>query len=439
MPDKDPLKGQESVQLFQEHAARSTQSLPFKMAPSTLYALGVFVFLAAIGLSIRVGSIRGELEQQRVENIEQESDIPEAVLQELFSEKPESEEADTTSAESTVADLLAQWRERQREAFEQNAPGLIEKLHGDDQALRTQASLQLRESDEGFPILVDALKSDNVQARRAAANALSLSQNAPAELVGPALIEALLTDRDPYVREYAATGVGRFRTPGTIEALNRAISDPDPSLRQSALTGLMYINDMITFPIFARALQEDDRLTNRYVAATAIARLAYDRRRDHVSDEWAEGIMAAANTMLRSLDERIRARGCQVAGYFRLKAMTPRLISLLGDPNEIDEVTGAGAGADLSWEVRARAGEAIGYAYEGQAASKNEDLAHIVNALVLAEAFDPEPAVRWKVSEALLRTGYDPNDWGKLEMLETAPREALEGRDALQYHGTDTD
>ena len=71
--------------------------------------------------------------------------------------------------------------------------------------------------------------------------------------------------------------------------------------------------------------------------------------------------------------------------------------------------------------------------------SKNEDLAHIVNALVLAEAFDPEPAVRWKVSEALLRTGYDPNDWGKLEMLETAPREALEGRDALQYHGTDTD
>ncbi len=438
MPDKDPLKGQESVQLFQEHAARSTQSLPFKMAPSTLYALGAFVFLAAIGLSIRVGNIRGELEQQRVENIEQESDIPEDVLQDLFTENPESE-ADTTTAESTAADLLAQWRERQRQAFEQSSPELIEKLYSDDQALRTQASLQLRESDGGFPILVDALKSDNVQARRAAANALSLSQNAPAELVGPALIEALLTDRDPYVREYAATGVGRFQTPGTLEALNRAIADPDPNLRQSALAGLMYVNDMITFPVFARALQEDDRLANRYVAATAIARLAYDRRRDHLPEEWAEGMMNAANTMLKSLDERTRARGCQVAGYFRLKGITPRLVSLLGDPNEIDEVTGAGAGADLSWEVRARAAEAIGYAYEGQAASKNENLAHIVNALVLAEAFDPEPAVRWKVSEALSRTGYNPNDWGKLQMLETAPREALEGRDALQYHGTGSD
>ena len=51
MPDKDPLKGQESVQLFQEHAARSTQSLPFKMAPSTLYALGVFLGLILFHLA----------------------------------------------------------------------------------------------------------------------------------------------------------------------------------------------------------------------------------------------------------------------------------------------------------------------------------------------------------------------------------------------------
>ena len=54
MPDKDPLKGQESVQLFQEHAAG--YAVPPLRGPQYAHALGVFVFLAAIGLSIRVAA-----------------------------------------------------------------------------------------------------------------------------------------------------------------------------------------------------------------------------------------------------------------------------------------------------------------------------------------------------------------------------------------------
>lgn len=434
MPEKHPLKGHESVQLFQEHAARTTQHLPFKMAPGTLYALGVFVFLAAIGLSIRVGNIRGELEQQRLANIEQESDIPQEVLQDLFTEDSKKTQPETPS-ESEAAARLAEWQKRQDESFKEALPGLLQQLYSDDMALRTQAGLRLRESQSGFPPLVEALKSGNVKVRREAANAISLSQNAPAELVGPALIAAL-RDPDPYVREYAAVGLGRFPVPGAVEALAEVAQSDDPTMRHAALCGLMFINDMVTFPIYARAVEEDERLTNRYVAATAIARLAYDRRRDPVPLEWSEGLLKASSTMFRSVNERVRARGCQVAGYMRLKPTTPRLIGLLGDPSEVDEATGAGANSDLSWEVRARAAEALGYIYEGRAVTRHEDLAHIINALVLAEAFDPEPAVRWKASEALTRTGYNPNEWGKLQMLQTAPREVLEGQEAVEYHGT---
>lgn len=436
MPDKDPVKGQESVQLFQEHAARSTQSLPFRMAPGTLYALGVFFLLAMVGLSIRVGNIRGELEQQRVQNQELESELPAEAIDHMFSPDDEGEDAQQdVPTEEEMADLKQQWKDQQARDLHERAPRLVAMLRSGELDKRTEASLLLRESEAGFTYLVEALSSEDAQVRRAAANAISLSENAPADLVGPPLLEALRSDPDPYVREYAATGVGRFMAPGTVDALMEASSDENPDIRQAALAGLMYIDDMITFPAFARALEEDDKIINRYVAATGITLLAYERRRDPVPEEWADVISRAAGEMIKSLDERIRARGCQVAGYFRLKSFTSRLVNTLGDPANLDETTGAGGGADPSWEARARAAEALGYLYEGQAADRSDALAHLVNALVVAESFDPEPAVRWKASEALTRTGYDPNDWGKLEMLQTSPDEVLEGREAAEFHG----
>ena len=434
---KEPYKGPQSVQLMQEHAARTTQRLPFKIAPSTLYALGLFIFLATIALSIRVGNIRGQLESKRVHSEELPPERPGAVAAagEREREKEAKASGAAAAAESEARRKSEEALKHIAEAAVANAQKLLPVLEGDDLAARTDAGLKLREYEGGFSALLTALKSPKVEARREAANSISLSSNAP-DGCGDALLSALRSDPDDNVREYAAYGVGRLRPAGALEALTSAFRrEKGLSVREAALVGLAWLDDLGALPLFAEVLKSREDLRLRYVASFGLAYLGRQHEREGFDQATGERVLGAATAAANSLEERTRANGMWIAGWYKLPAMTAILLRAVGDPSATGPASGAVEGSDPSWEVRARAAESLGRLYEREARTRNDRIEHIVNALVVAQAYDPEAAVRWKAEEALGRMAYNPNTWGKLKMLKPEPGEVLEGEQGREFYG----
>lgn len=432
---KEPYKGAQSVQLMQEHAARTTQRLPFKIAPSTLYALGVFFFLAAIGLSIRVGNIRGDLEKERIGHEQLAPERPGFVEQSGQRQREKEAKATSAAAESEARRKNEEALKGIREFAAADAQKRLPELEGDDLSARTQAGLKLREYDAGFPALLTALTSPRASARREAANSISLSSNAP-EGCGEVLLPLLEHDPDDYVREYCAYGVGRLRPDGAWDALRNAyLSETNENVREAALVGMIWLNDPQALPLLAQVVESQEPLKLRYIASYGLVYLGREHEREGFDETARDLVLSAATAATRSVDERIRANGVWMAGYYKLPAMTPILVTAVGDPTEVGPASHAVADSDQSWEVRARAAESLGRLYQLQAKARNDAVEHIVNSLVVAQAYDPEAAVRWKAEEALGRMAYNPNKWGKLRMLKPEPRDVLEGEEAREFYG----
>ncbi len=460
----DPTGPHESVQLFQEHAAATTRKYPFRVAPSTLTALGVFTLLAALGLSIQVREIRGKLTDP--DTMAHEEELPPEEIERKPTApalSPESMEAQRRAAKEQVR----QYGEAADRALAALIPDHVAKLEGESLSERTNAALALREHRSGCLELIRLLTAGSTTVRREAANALSLSSNAPTRASLLALLTALENDSDALTREYAAHGVGRFAhalahpddpalkegiplanlittesveesesegaeeggvasdelVTRAIEALAKAArSDGDGYVREAAVFGLAWVQDMRALPVFAETL-EGREVRGSASAALGMVRLALLYKRDALPEEHRDIVLRVCRRMMKSANERIRARGAEAAGLFRSAAATDTLLA------QMDETT------ETSWEARARAAEALGRLYERKAAVKSDEVAHIVQRVVLSEAFDPEAAVRWKCREALQRMAYNANRWGRLEMLETAPKEALEGATAREFWG----
>lgn len=411
----NPREKREPVQLMQEHAAETTQRLPIRVAPSTLTALGVFAFLAGIGLSIQVGKIRAHLENDPTARELPAEEIP---------KKPSKAELADVPTESEMQAGMAAYKADILSARAAQMEARVQQITGDNLGERTAAALWLREFSDGFDKLIEVLETGETLARREAANALSLSSNAPADKVGPALLRALQEDPDALTRAYAAEGVGRFRAEGGIEALTHAFdSDPDRNVRLGALLGLVWFDDLSTVPVFERALKESLDGDMRYIGSLAIARMGYSRRHEKQDEETCEAIRRLCVRMVQDANERVRANGARAAGYFRLVGMTGRLLGML-DPE-----------VEVAWEPRCRAAEALGRIYERKAATRSPNLEHIVTTLVISEAYDEEAVVRWKCQEALARMAYNASDWGRLQILKTTPGEAVEGATAAEFYG----
>jgi HEAT repeat protein len=275
-----------------------------------------------------------------------------------------------------------------------------------------------------------------VLVRREAANALSLSSDAPKDLVGPALLHAALTDADSLCREYAAVGIGRFASDGAVEGLVQVYrNDTSPHVRAAALLGMAWLDDIAALDYFEEALAAPDEAESRYIAGLGIVRLGKRYSHELPPEEMRNRMLPVVRTMLRSANERVRAKAVEAAGYYGARGLTPNLIRALGSLPLAAGEEGGTEDRDVSWEVRARAAEALGRLYELQAAQKNDGVAHIVSALVLAQNSDPEAAVRWKAEEALRRMAYNASKWGKLELTRSMPEEVVEGETAHEYFG----
>lgn len=469
MPDQ--FGAEDSVQLFQEHAATTTRSLPFKIAPSTVTALGVFTVLAALGLSIQVGKIREEMKNDPT-GVEMEAE--DAVKQMQNKQEAPTEEERAKAKEESKAQMEA-FADAYQETARAALPTLIEELRSERLGARTQASLTLRETTVGLEALLEEAVSGAALSRRAAVNALSLSSNAPALEAGRVMLQVLRDENDALTREYAAYGLGRFAYSaahpdeeteseeakenaesaasesnngesaeaaaesgeadgegGADALMTEAIAalreiyetDDNAYVREAALFGLVWTEDLRALEVFQGVFDDQDAGADlRYQAALGTVRIARSMRRTGAPEELRDSMLRTCRKTLTDPNELVRANGALAGGYFRLQALTPSLLAMLDVETEPE------------WEPRARAAEALGRCYEGKATQRTESLEHIVTTLVLTEAFDPEPAVRWKATEALSFMGYNASDWGRLEILETAPKEALEGAAAHDFWG----
>lgn len=463
----DPLGSHESVQLMQEHAATMTRKLPFRISSGTLAGLLLFTALAAMGLSIQVKKIRGQLEKDPTVN-ELEAQPP-----------PQKAEKPATKSESEmIAELESQeamMSEAMASAFAKQEAGLRADLVSGNLGRRTRGALALRETERGCRLLLEMLHSSDAAVRREAANALSLSPNAPTVETLEALLHLLDTETDELAREFAAQGVGLFahiladpqaasiaqvnsaaqalerlreRAHGSdaaspesstessagaadeligeaIERLSTILrTDPSGWVRRGAAFGLAYIQDPRALPALTEAAKIPDGET-QYRASLGLVRIA-DRHWRHTGapEELRAEMLSVSRALLSSANARVRAKGAEVGGASQIGGLTNQLMGRLD------------AEAEPSWEVRARSCEALGRIYAGSAVGRNEQVAHIVAKLVSLEALDADPAVRWKAREALQRMGYDANEWGKLEMLKQLPEDVLAGDTAKEFLGS---
>jgi HEAT repeat protein len=108
------------------------------------------------------------------------------------------------------------------------------------------------------PGLVEALRSSNHKARRAAANALI-------EIPDPRTIEPLIAalgDPDELVRVNAALALGELQglpeLPAIVEPLTRALRDPSPHVRAMAASALGRGKDPAAVPVLIEALDDQD-------------------------------------------------------------------------------------------------------------------------------------------------------------------------------------
>lgn len=163
---------------------------------------------------------------------------------------------------------------------------VIERLRDDDAEVRRAAAdaLGRLEHPSAIPPLVRALNDDDREVRHAALSALgNFSRGVPA-----APIRLLLSSDDSDVRQHAANILGDMKDRASIPALTTLIADPNADVRQQALHSLDEMEAPIDESTIGRAL-------------------------DDVSSE-------------------VRQTATSVAGERRMTTLVPALIKMLEDP-----------------------------------------------------------------------------------------------------------
>jgi hypothetical protein len=122
--------------------------------------------------------------------------------------------------------------------------------------------------NERVDVLVDALKSGDVQARRFAVAALWKIGD---EQVAEHLIAAL-DDRDAYVRRLAISALMKIPGENMVEPMIRKLDDEDAAVRYFAASYFDNYPHESAFPSLVRALKDEDSMV-RTVAASALGKL----------------------------------------------------------------------------------------------------------------------------------------------------------------------
>ena len=212
--------------------------------------------------------------------------------------------------------------------------------------------------------LLSALTDLDTNVRSRATEALSTFS---AELVLPALQNALKSDKFPAVRWRAAEALGKLRDPTAVPVLLETLRDDvDNAVRWSAAEALGDLQDRRAVPVLLKTLREDFDPAVRWSAADALGQL-HD----------PSAIKVLLDAVNYDKYASVRGKACQSLGYLRDSSATPTLLKVLGE--------------DENPTVRRRAAEALGDIHDNMA----------VTVLLHTLHQDEDSAVRWSVIEAL--------------------------------------
>ncbi len=155
--------------------------------------------------------------------------------------------------------------------------------------------------NEQVDVLVEALKSDDVQARRFAVSAL---WKIGAEKAVDHLVEAL-NDSDVYVRRLAISALLKVPGENMVEPMVKKLEDEDSMVRYSAASYFDNYPHASAFPSLVNALKDEDSMV-RTVAASALGKL---------------GMKEAVPYLIEALrDEDAWVRHCAAEALDRIKA-----------------------------------------------------------------------------------------------------------------------
>lgn len=148
------------------------------------------------------------------------------------------------------------------------------------------------------------------------------------------LIQALISDKDPHLRRYAAFLLGKTGDPRVVPILVRALSDPEKGVREQAMLALSAIGQAAIEPL--KKAMDDPKWETRYRAVEALGKIADEQvvspliaalrdERDHVRYMAAKGLRETGNSqsidpliaLLRDENEFVRMMAAKGLGVLR--------------------------------------------------------------------------------------------------------------------------
>src|SRR5689334_6801189 len=178
---------------------------------------------------------------------------------------------------------------------------LLSMLQNDDPAIRIAAIRELhRYKGPGTDAIVPFLKDPSVEVRQWTAEEL---KDAPPSYVAEPLIEALKGD-EAKVRANAADALGRTHNPIALQPLlDILLNDPEPTVRQAATVGLLYLAHPDSIDALLNALQHDVDVKVRAGAITTLSCIDDERvvrpLIDALSNQVADIRISAAASLTR--------------------------------------------------------------------------------------------------------------------------------------------
>ena len=152
---------------------------------------------------------------------------------------------------------------------------------------------------EALEALQDALDNASRIVRMAAIEALTYLGDSSA---AAALLELLLYDELPDVRQAAADALRALDTARTLGRLLAFLDDDSPSVREAASRALGHLGDPAAVDALGRVLLFDTDVDVREAAARALGMLSHD------------GVLAFLLEALRDIDPRVQQASAQVLG-----------------------------------------------------------------------------------------------------------------------------
>jgi beta-lactamase regulating signal transducer with metallopeptidase domain len=186
--------------------------------------------------------------------------------------------------------------------------------------------------------VIDRLKDDDVEVRRAAARALGRLR-APAAITP---LVAALEDEDNGVREAALHALGNFERGVPAAPIRRMLGNEDPEMRYQAVSILASLRDRPSIPAIT-AMVNDPNEEVRYGAISAL---------EEMDAPIADDLVAR---ILQDRSAELRQAGAQLAGERVLVALVPALVAMLEDPSGDVRESAAEALTEMRTEASHRA------------------------------------------------------------------------------------